>query len=301
MISIVGATGHTGGVIADALLTKDEKVRVIGRSKERLERFVAKGAEASVADVKDTEALTKAFDGARAVYAMLPSDYRVEDFRGDQERDGDSLAGAIEKSGVSHAICLSSVGADKAERVGPVNGLHSFEQKIQGIASVNALILRPTYFMENNLMQVKIIQTMGTMGGILKGDLPLSQIATRDIGAYAAEAFLQLKFSGKVTRELLGQRDVSMKETASIFGKAIGKPSLSYSQFPGFAVEMAMKQMGMSGSAAKLMMEMIESMNNGWMKPLEPRSAENTTPTSIETFAAEVFAPMFQGKAAGAA
>jgi len=56
----------------------------------------------------------------------------------------------------------------------------------------------------------------------------------------------------------------------------------------------------MSTSAVKLMVEMIDSLNNGWMKALEPRSPENTTPTSIEAFATEVFAPMYQGKAAGA-
>ena len=69
---------------------------------------------------------------------------------------------------------------------------------------------------------------------------------------------------------------MSMKETAAIFGKAIGKPGLGYSQFPGFAVEMAMKQMGMSASFVKLMVEMNEAINTGWMKALEPRSAENT-------------------------
>src|ERR1700723_2040362 len=298
MYVITGATGNTGSIIADALLAKNQKVRVIGRSKARLERFVAKGAEAFVADVKDAAALTKAFDGARAVYAMGSSDHTAEDFRGEQERITDSLSAAIEKSGVPYAICLSSFGADKAERTGPVTGLHTFEQKIQRIPNLNALILRPAWFMENGVAQVKIIQTMSTMGGLLKGDLAIPQIATRDIGAYAAEAFLQLKFTGKTTRELLGQRDVSMKETATAFGKAIGKPTLGYSQFPGFAVEMAMKQMGMSGSLAKLMIEMNEALNDGWMKALEPRSAENTTPTSIETFATEVFAPAFQGKAA---
>ena len=298
MYVITGATGHTGSIIAETLLAKGQKVRVVGRSKDRLERFVAKGAEAFAADVKDAAALTKAFDGARAVYAMVSSDPTVEDFRGDQERVTDSLAAAIEKSGAPYAICLSSIGADKSERVGPVTGLHTFEQKIQRIANLNALILRPGSFMENNLMQVKIIQNMGTTGGLLKGDLAVPQIATEDIGNYAAEAFLQLKFTGKTTRELLGQRDVSMKEAASVFGKAIGKPGLGYSQFPGFAVEMAMKQMGMSASFVKLMVEMNEALNTGWMKALEPRSAENTTPTSIETFATEVFAPAFQGKAA---
>ena len=197
MYVITGATGHTGTIIADTLLAKGQKVRVIGRSKDRLERFVAKGAEAVAADVKDAAALTKAFDGARAVYAMVSSDPTAEDFRGEQERVTDSLAAALEKSGAPYAICLSSIGADKSERVGPVNGLYSFEQKIQRIANLNALILRPSSFMENDLMQVKIIQNMGTTGGLLKGDLAIPQIATRDIGDYAAEAFLQLKFTGK--------------------------------------------------------------------------------------------------------
>jgi hypothetical protein len=45
---------------------------------------------------------------------------------------------------------------------------------------------------------------------------------------------------------------------------------------------------------------MNDALNTGWMKALEPRSAENTTPTSIETFATELFVPAFHGKAAGA-
>ena len=61
-----------------------------------------------------------------------------------------------------------------------------------------------------------------------------------------------------------------------------------------------MKQMGISSSVAKALIEMIEAVNSGWMKPTQARSAENTTPTSIETFATEVFAPAFQGKAASA-
>ena len=173
MFAITGASGNTGRVIADTLLAKGEEVRVIGRSKEKLERFASKGAEVFVGDAKDSAAMTKAFSGARAVYAMIAPDHTVADLRADQEQTTDSLAAAIEKSGVSHVICLSSVGADKPERVGPVNGLHSLEQKIQRIANLNALFLRPTYFMENNLIQIKLIQSMGTMGGLLKADAPL--------------------------------------------------------------------------------------------------------------------------------
>ncbi len=74
MYVIMGATGNTGSVAADALLAKGEKVRVLGRSAERLERFVKRGAEAFVADAKDAAALASAFAGARAVYTLIPPD-----------------------------------------------------------------------------------------------------------------------------------------------------------------------------------------------------------------------------------
>jgi|ERR1700689_2548236 NAD(P)-dependent dehydrogenase (short-subunit alcohol dehydrogenase family) len=49
---ILGATGNTGSIIADSLLSKGKKVRVVGRDAERLERFVRKGAEAFIGDGK---------------------------------------------------------------------------------------------------------------------------------------------------------------------------------------------------------------------------------------------------------
>jgi uncharacterized protein YbjT (DUF2867 family) len=65
MYVITGATGQTGNEVAEKLLAKGEQVRVIGRSAKRLEPFVKKGAEAFVADITDTGALTKAFSGAK--------------------------------------------------------------------------------------------------------------------------------------------------------------------------------------------------------------------------------------------
>lgn len=299
MIVILGATGNTGSVAVEALLAQDETVCAVGRNKEKLQALAEKGAETFVAEITDVEALTQVFTGAEAVYAMLPPSHE-SGYRATQERTSDAIVAALDKSGVSHVVCLSSVGADKAEKVGPVNGLHSFEEKVKGISKLNALFLRPGYFMENHLAQVKIIQTMHTCGGAIKGDVRFGQIATKDIGGYAAKALADRNFSGKVVRELQGQRDLTMKEAAAILGQSIGQAKLGYTQFPNFAVEMAMKQMGMPDDLAKMLIEMSEAINSGWMKFLEPRSAENTTPTKIETFAEEVFAPAFQGKAANA-
>jgi hypothetical protein len=122
---------------------------------------------------------------------------------------GEAVATAIEKSGIKHAVVLSSVGADKPDKTGPVVGLYNFEKKVSAIPSLNALYLRPAGFMENLLFQIGVIKGFGTMAGPVKGDLRLPMIATRDIGDAAADALLQLNFQGKSAHELQGARDVT--------------------------------------------------------------------------------------------
>jgi uncharacterized protein YbjT (DUF2867 family) len=299
MYVITGATGNTGSVITEKLLAKGEKVRVIGRDAKRLERFTQKGAEAFVADETDKSALTKAFSGAKAVYALIPPNLAAPDVRAYQEQVSDDLAAAITKNGVKHAVALSSFGADKPDRTGPVLGLHTLEEKLNGIAGLNALYLRAGYFMENILSQVGVIQSFGVIAGPVRPDLALPLIATRDIGTAAAEALLKLDFNGKHTRELQGVRDVTYNDVAKIVGAAIGKPDLKYMQMPAAQLKPALTQMGMSSNMVDLLLEMAESLNSGHMKMLQPRSPANSTPTTFETFVAEVFVPAYRGKAAG--
>ena len=52
----------------------------IGRSRERLRVVEAKGAEAYVCDLADTDELTRAFYGALAVYVMIPPTNESPDF-----------------------------------------------------------------------------------------------------------------------------------------------------------------------------------------------------------------------------
>ena len=294
MIAIVGASGNTGGAVAGKLLQARQKVRVIGRNAGRLERLTQKGAEAFVADVTDAAAMTKAFEGAEAVYAMVPPNMSAPDVPAYQASVSDATAAAIAKAGVSKAVVLSSVGADKPGKTGPVTGLHHLEENLNGIAGLDVVYLRAGYFMENLLPQVAVIQKLGMMAGPVLADLPLPMIATRDIGAAAAELLLKRDFTGKQPRELLGQRDVTYDEIVQIIGKSIGKPDLSYSKLPAMMLRPTLTQMGMSKSMANMLLEMADALNSGYMAPLETRSESNTTSTSIETFIAEEFVPRFQ-------
>jgi uncharacterized protein YbjT (DUF2867 family) len=293
---ILGATGNTGSIIADFLLSKGEKVRVVGRDVGRLQRFVRKGAEAFPADMTDAAALTKAFTGARAAYAILPPLHSREE----QERQSDAIAKGVKESGLRHAVHLSSYGAQVPEGTGPVTGLHSSEQKLNAIGGLNVLHLRAAYFMENNLAAIGMIQGMGIFGHALLPDLKLPMIATPDVGNYAAERLLALDFSGKQTRELLGERDLSMTEVTAAIARGIGKPDLRYEQFSYDQMQQALTQMGFSSKKAAVYIEMFKAINAGVLAAQEPRSPENSTPTSFEKFVQDVFAPSYHGKASAA-
>ena len=159
MYVVLGASGNTGSIIANSLLSNGEKVRVMGRDAGRLQRFVRKGAEAFTATVSDAAALTKGFSGVRAAYLMLPPVKSRED----QERESDAIAKAVKESGLRYAVHLSSYGAHVPEGTGPIAGLHSSEQKLNAISRLNVLHLRAAYFMENNLTAIGMIHEIGNV------------------------------------------------------------------------------------------------------------------------------------------
>jgi len=298
MYVVLGASGNTGHVVANNLLARGQKVRVVGRNAARLQPLTAKGAEPFIADVTDAGALAKAFHQADSAYVMIPPNTTSNDPLGYSNRVGDAIAAAIKNAAIKNVVSLSSIGADKTSGTGPVVGLYNLEQKLNQISGANVLHLRAVYFMENTLPQVNAIRQMGAVASPLRANLKLAMIATRDIGAAATDALLKPNFQGKQTRELLGQRDLTYTEVATIIGKAIGKPDLKYIQAPDDQFRGALIQMGMSEQFARLLLEMIGALNSGYMRALEPRTAQNTTPTSLETFVAESFVPAYQQQAA---
>src|SRR5580704_9681895 len=294
---VLGASGNTGSVVADVLLSKGEKVRVVGRDLGRLQRFVDQGAEAFIAELSDAVALTKAFSGASAAYLLLPPVKSRES----QARESDAIAKAVKESGLRYAVHLSSYGAQVPENTGPLVGLHASEEKLNAISGLNFLNLRAAYFMENNLAGIGMIQGMGLFGNALLPDLKVPMIATRDVGDYAAQRLLQLDFSGKQTRELLGVRDLSMTEVTAVIARGIGAPNLRYQPISYDQMQQALRQAGFSPKKAAVYIEMFTAINTGVLAALEPRSAENTTPTSFEKFVQDVFAPAYSGSAAASA
>lgn len=293
MIVVTGATGRTGRRVTQALLAIGKKVRAVGRDARKLASLGELGAETFVGKVEDVSFLTAAFAGASAVYLVLPEDLSQQDLRGHQERVSDCYAAALASAQVRFAVNLSSLGAQHAKGTGPIVGLHNQEQKLDRVAGLNVLHLRAAYFMENLLMSMGPLRSTGILPGGMRGDVPMPWIATRDIGAYAAARLAASDFSGSSIQELHGQRDVSMNEAASIVGKALGNPDVSYLQMPSPILEAALLKMGLPKKTTELIIEMWDGANAGLIVPQEKRSPRNTTPTTLESFVTETFVPAY--------
>ena len=142
-----------------------------------------------------------------------------------------------------------------------------------------------------------MIHGMGLFGHALLPDLKLPMVATRDVGDYAAQRVLDLDFSGKQTRELLGERDLTMTEATAAIARGIGKPDLRYEQFSYDQVQQVLVQTGMPSKKAAVYIEMFEAINAGLLAAQEQRSTENSTRTSFENFVRDVFVGAYHGKA----
>lgn len=242
--------------------------------------------------MKDVSFLTDTFKGADGVFAMIPPEYRSDDFRKHQNEVADGLIAAIKNTGVKNVVALSSIGAHLTEKAGVVQGLHDFEQKLGTLSGTNIKILRPGYFMENLFMEAGIIKQAGVAGSALRGDTRIAVVATKDIANIAAGHLSKLDFGGISIGYILGARDYTYNEITKILGAAIGRPELAYVQFPYPDAKQGIMQAGMSENVADLMNELIEALNNGSAGNAHTRDASNTTPSTVEEFA-PIFAHVY--------
>lgn len=291
--TVTGATGNTGGIVAEKLLAEGHEVRAVARDTQKLQGLASKGAEALTGDIGDADFLTSAYQGADGVFAMIPPNLQADDYLAFADSIGKTHVTAIQRSGVKNVVALSSIGAHLPEGSGIVRTLYDFEQRLNTLEDVNVLVLRPSYFMDNIYMQLEVIKILGVVGSPIAAHVSQPVVATKDIAEVAANRLAVLNKKGHAMEYVLGQRDLSYADITRVLGKALNRTDLQYVQFSRDETAMAMMQMGVSQNIARLLADLAEGINNGEVLGHHRRTPENTTPTSIEEFA-EGFARMFQ-------
>jgi uncharacterized protein YbjT (DUF2867 family) len=262
---ITGSAGHISKPLAEKLLSQGHNVTVVSRNKQSLTDLIAKGAVPAIGSVEDVAFLTKTFQGADAVYTMVPPNMAVTEWKNFIEKIGKNYANAIKASGVKYVVNLSSLGAHLPEGVGPVSGLYRVENALNTLTDVNIRHLRPGYFYPNLFAQLSLIKKLGITGGNFGGNenkLVLSDPA--DIAEAAAQELLDLRFSGHSVRYLASD-EKTPEEIAKILGTQIGKPELPWVVFTDEQATSGAVQAGLSEEIATNYAEMGNAIRTGKM------------------------------------
>lgn len=269
MFVLLGATGHTGAVVAETLLAQKQPVRVVVRSADKGAAWKAKGAEVAVASIDDGSALTKAFQGAAGLYLLVPPNYGAVAWLTEQRQRMDQAAAGVQASEVPHVVFLSSFGGHIPEGTGPIRAVRYGEQKLAVVAQ-NLTILRPCSFMENWAPGIAMAKGQGVLPTFIPPQTKIPMISTRDIGRVAAER-LMAGGKGHSIVELAGPEEYSPEQVAAALGQILGR-DVSTQHAPLSAVVPAFTSFGFSEEAARLFEEMYTAFSTGAIGYEQPAS-----------------------------
>ena len=132
MILIAGATGRLGPRIVRLLVARGLGVRVIARDRTRAANLEEMGAEVLVGDIRDSDAVDRAAEGARTIVSAISG------FGGGRhtsprtvDRDGNrNLIGSAERAGAEHFVLLSTYGAASDHPIELFRMKHLAEQSL---------------------------------------------------------------------------------------------------------------------------------------------------------------------------
>lgn len=277
MYVIAGATGNIGSVAAGALLDSGKPVRVLVRDPSKGERFAQQGAEVAVGTLDDVAFLTGALEGADAAFLLVPPNFATDDYPAYQRGIADAICKAVEASGIPHVVALSSLGADQEAGLGPIVGLNYFEGKLKETGT-RVSALRPGFFMENIAESLGPVKEQGVYVSFMPEDLPMSMIATRDIGAEVARTMMTSPDSNQVI-DMLGP-EYSAVDIARLMGERLGT-DLRIMTIPPDGWVDALSQSGIPHHFAELYAEMYAGLGRGLAQPIGDRLVEGKT--TVET------------------
>lgn len=262
MFVVMGVSGHTGSVVASALLAQGKPVRVVVRDEARGAPWKARGAEVAVASLSEPSALAAALRGAEGAYLLVPPSPGVATgIEAALRRMGEALVEAVRQASPRHVVFLSSIGVQHEAGTGPIKNLGLVERGLAA-AGVPATFLRAAYFHENWGAQLPGALAGGAIHDGVRADLAFAQVATSDIGEHAARLLLDPVASGTRVVELSGPADASVDDVAALISRLSGKEVKAVT-VPIAGLIAGLEQAGLPAEMAALYGEMADGINRG--------------------------------------
>jgi uncharacterized protein YbjT (DUF2867 family) len=215
-ILVTGATGTIGRQVVEQLVKRGADVRALVRDPAKAD-FPA-GVTVVQGDLLDVDALRGAFSGVSTLFllnAVVPDEFT-------QALIALNLA---REAGIARIVYLSVIHSDRYVNVPHFAGKYGVERMIEQMG-FNATVLRPAYFMNNDLTIKDVVLGYGVypmpIGG--KG---LAMIDARDIGEIAAiELIRREQSTGSLPLDrinLVGPDTLTGPDVAAIWSEVLGR------------------------------------------------------------------------------
>ncbi|MEU6851150.1 NAD(P)H-binding protein [Actinacidiphila alni] len=292
MIVITAPTGNIGHQVLDRVLAAGRPARVVVRDPAGLPAGVRERVEVVQGSHGDPRVVARAFDGADAVFWLVPPDRGAASADAAYSGFTRPAAAAIRELGVGHVVSVSALGRGTpyAGRAGHVTASLAMDDLLAGTGAAFRALVMPG-FMDNLLRQVRTIKEQGVIYDAVSPGRVMPTVATRDIAAVAAGLLLDTSWTGTAEVPVLGPEDLSYEQTAAIVSDVLGIP-VAYRQVPLDDFRKQLTGYGMSDAMAQSMADMIDAKDHGIDDGVTrtPRHAVET-PTTLRQWCEEVLRP----------
>ena len=263
-IILTGSLGHISKPLSVGLIAKGHSVTVISSKKEKQNEIEALGAKAAIGSIEDVEFLTATFTGADIAYLMEPP-FNFFDHTIDMENYWLNIAKnykrAVQQSGVTRLVHLSSIGAHTDKGVGMLATHHAIENILNQLtAAVSIKTMRPVGFYYNMFAFIPAIQNAGVIIQNYGGDEKEPWVAPADVAEIIIEE-MEAPFKDRSFRYIASD-EISPNEVAGILGTAIGKPDLKWQMIPDDQFLANLLNVGFNPQAARGLTEMNAGRRN---------------------------------------
>ena len=261
MFAVMGIIGNVGGTIAETLLTQGRQVRGIVRDVAKARAWEEKGVEIVTSNYDDH--LTVAFSGVEGVFVMIPPNLLPEPGFPDSVMHIAAIKKAILAARPPRAVFLSSWGSEKTSGLGLITANRILEQEL-GDTGVPSAFLRPAWFMENLIYSLSAARSTGNYFSLYQPlERPYAMVATRDVGKVGAQTLLQ-EWQGNRVIEISGPISYSSQDVAAALEAVIGRPIAAVA-VPRDSWVDTLAQNGMPADRSGAYIEMVDSLNSGWI------------------------------------
>ena len=215
-ILVTGANGTIGSLVVQGLAAAGADVKTLVRKQGKLP-FPA-GVIEVVGDMTDVASMRSALASVRTLFllnAVTP----------DEVTQALIALNLAREAGIERIVYLSVIHADQYVNVPHFTGKHTVERMIDSL-DIPATILRPAYFMQNDLSVRQVIEGHGVYPMPI-GSAGVAMIDTRDIADLAVAELLRRDRAAKplarVTLDLVGPQALTGASVAQAWSDALGR------------------------------------------------------------------------------